>query len=316
MVTVDDLIQEIRDQAEEPNTSAKSASAILRALNRGLRTIQQVLAREYPDALQTSTTLDLSTGASHDLPDDCFEGRVQHIDVATTPPTRTRRRAPSDAAQLAGTSSVPIPSTWHIQGNQIVFQQTPTGAYDATAYYVRRRDELVVSQGQITTVGATYVVVDSIGSDVVDEQDAIESYINIVNRVTGEIRASFQISSIVGNRINLRVSGARSTVLGRTISGYAALATAEVAVDDYVCLAKGTCVPQLQDTLASYLVQYAAEAILRSVQDGDVRLEQQLTKYCEDAVASASAGHEATTRVVSRSSAWPTRAWRRYPSSS
>lgn len=314
LVTVNDLIQEIRDQSEEPNTSAKSDAAILRALNRGMRTIQQVLAREYPGPLLTSSTLDLSDGASHAIPDNCFDGRIDRIEVETTPtPTLIRRREPSDAARLASSGTVPVPASWHVAGTQVVFQQTPSGTYDATLYYVRRRDELVKSQGQITTVGATYVVVDSIGDDVDDDQDAIASYVNIINRVTGEIRASFQISSIVDNRINLRSAGVRTSVLGRTISGYAALATAEVAVDDYVCLARGTCVPQLQDTLASYLSQYATEAVLRSVKDGDARLEQQLLGYARDAVASTSAGHEATASVQNRSSAWPSSSPRRYP---
>lgn len=317
LVTVNDLIQEVRDQAEEPNTASKSDAAILRALNRGLRTIQAVLRREYVGPLLAPATLDLSDGASHDLPDDCFDGCVDRIEIETTPtPTPTRRREPADATRFAISGTTAVPQTWHVAGNQVVFQQTPSGTYDATLYYAKRRDELVKSQGQITTVGATYVVVDSIGADVSDESDELGSYVNVISRVTGAIKASFQISSIVDNRINLRAAGVRTTVLGRTISGYAALSTAEVAQDDYVCLARGTCVPQLQDTLASYLTQYAVEAVLRSVKDGDVRLEQQLLGYARDQVASTSAGHEATASVQNRSGAWPSVSSRRYPTQS
>ncbi len=170
---------------------------------------------------------------------------------------------------------------------------------------------MVPSQGLITSVGSTYVVVDAatlrtVGAAISADGDSINSYINFVNRVTGEIRGSYQITSISSNRINLRTTPVRSSVHGRTISGSASFATSGVVQDDYVCLVRGTCVPRYQDLLANYLVQYSVAELSRGPKGagGDARLEQQVLAYREDSIAASPAGRESTLRVQNRSPHW------------
>jgi hypothetical protein len=308
ILTVDDLVQEVRDQVDEPNTRTRGDASILRVLNRGQRLMNQLLAQEYPEPLLKTATLDLSSSAENDIPEDAFEDRAEYIEISIPgAPQPTRQRKYADSSRLYG-STTSVPWTWHIEGRKIKWHQIPSGAYDARVYYPRRLDQLVMSQGRVTEVGADYISVDpdSLGDDLSSSSDQLGSYIYIVNWRTGEIRGTFQISSkTAAGRINLRTSGARSTVLGRTVSGSAALATSEAAVDDYICLVHGTCVPYFQDTLAGYLVQYAVDGLTRSL-GGDARMEQQILRDVEDRVAGTWSSRGATERIQSRSGVWPT----------
>lgn len=316
MITTDQLVQEVREQADEQNTKAKTTAAIIRVLNRGMRIANSVLARHYSDPLITSTTLDLSDGAEQDIPTDCFEDRVEYIQISVTGgATETRRRNFRDSTRLGAGGSTAAPWTWEIRGREIVFQQTPTGAYDALAFYLRKLEKLTPVQGRLTaTPASTYLLVEQEegqGDDLDSNSDARESYINVVNWATGEIRATFQIASIVDAQINLRATPLRSTYLGRTVSGSASLATCGAEADDYICLAEGTCVPFFSDGLSDYLVQYAVAAVTRSLQNGDARLEEQLVADARERVRAAGSGRGQTDRVKHRSAAWPSvaRVW-------
>jgi hypothetical protein len=315
MQTVDDLVTEVREQVDETNQSTKDDDAIVRLFNRGQRIINRVLATHYPDPILTSTSLDTGTnGTTHTIPKDCFGDKVVFIQVDVPgSPSETFRRGVRDRARLTGTTAIPF--SWNVEGRRVKFQQTPTGTYDATMWYTKRLDKLVKKQGRITAVGSNYVNIDATGADLSQSSDSNSSYINIIDFQTGEIKGSFQIASIVNRKVTLRASALRSTVEGRTISASTALATCGAAVDDYICLVHGTCVPQFQDTTAGYLVQFAVEELTKSLGGGDARLEQQiLNDYKEDAEA-AWAGQEQAERVRNRSGVWPHAGGRIWPSS-
>lgn len=307
--TVDDLIQEVRDQVDEPNTRSKSDQAVLRVLNRGQALMNQVLAAKYPEPLLTTSTLDLSAAGENTIPEDAYEDRAEYVEILVPgSPTPTKQKKYFESSRLyASTTSVPW--SWHIEGRKIKWQQIPSGAYDARLFYPRRLEPLVKLQGRVTAVGASSITVDpeTLGSDLSASSDQLGSYINVVNWRTGEIRGTFQIASKSASGVlTLRASPLRSQVLGRTVSGSADLAASATAADDYICLVHGVCVPYFQDTLGEYLLQYAVEAVSRSLGSGDARLEQQLLRDIEDRVAGTWGGREATSRVTNRSSAWPT----------
>lgn len=317
MRTVDDLIQEVRDQADEQNVTSLTPEKTLRLLNAGYRIANSVVARHYPDTLIGSSSLLLSSGATHDIPAAAWEDNVTHIDIAVTgvPPVPVTRRKYSERGQFASASSVAIPSDWCIEGHSIKFLQTPSSSYSATAYYVRRLDTLVEQQGRITEVGATYVSVDVIGDDISTASDAKASYINIVNWRTGEVKGTMQVSSTSGTRINLRSSPIRSTILGRTVTGSADIDDLDIEVDDYVCLVYGSCVPYFQDAIAGYLVEHALACLSRGgTGTADARLEEQIRGDYEKRLAGAWTGREGTDRVKNKSSQFPSRG-RRWPNS-
>jgi hypothetical protein len=313
VITVDDLLQEVRDQSDEQSEVSPTPEALLRLSNRGLRIVNQVLARAYPDPLIRRADLDLSIGAVHPFPDDCFEGRVEALEITVpgSTPVELRSRSYRDAARQATSGSVAVPWSWDIEDEHIRLLQTPTGAYDAVAKYVRKLDPYVLQQGRVVTVGATYVIVDSAGTDLSSASDSNDSYINIVDPLTGAIRITLQVTSISGTRINFRASPIRATVQGRDVSDAADLATSDVAIDDYICLSRGTCVVQLRDTVAAYVVDFCSAALSRSTNDPGAQLETTMLRDIESRVETTGSGREATERVRVRSQAWtsPRRVW-------
>lgn len=314
ITTVDELVQEIRDQVDEQNTAGpKTDASILRVLNRGLRLVNGILARHYPEPLITSQPVDLTGGtASYAIPEDCFEDRVEYVEISIPgSPAQVFRRRHSDRARLHTSGRVATPLAWYVQGRSIVFAQTPSGTYDASIHYVRRLNKLVKAQGRITDVGATYVTVDDVGEDISTSTSETSSYVNIVDWRTGEIKFTGQVASTTDGRLSLRATPERSTVLGRSVSGSAGIADSDVDVDDYVCLIHGTCVPFFQDSIASYLEQYSVSEITRST-GGDARLEQQILRDVEARTAAAWDGREYNVRVQNRSGVFPSYFYR-YP---
>ncbi len=306
VITTDQLIQEVRDQSDEHNERSPEDDHIVRLLNRGQRIVGQVLARSYPDPLVKRDTLSIDSSGYNDIPSDCFEDRILSIEITIpgSTPVETRRRSYRDATRLATAASVAIPSEWDIEGRRIRWLQTPTGVYEGRVWYVRKLLPLVKQQGKITTVGATYVIVDTAGDDLSSSSDEVESYVNIVNRQTGEVRASFQISSISNGTITFRASALRSTVAGQTISGSASLATSGASVDDYVCIVTGTCVPYFADGISHYLVEYAVSELARSHADPQAQLSQTVLRDMEGRVETTGSGRELTERVKHRSTQW------------
>lgn len=317
ILTVDDMITEVREQADETNQSGpRTDEAILRSLNRGLRLGNGVLATSYPEPLLKSTSLDLGLGRRHSLPADCFEDRAEWVRVDTPDGgTETRRMDLRDSARLHS-QSTPSPFSWHVEGRELVFQQTPTGTYDATLFYVRRLEKLVVTQGRIIDIGATYVDIDpdTLGDGVTASANLVTSYVNLINWQTGEVRGTLQIASIsTDGRVTFRATPVRSTVLGKSVSGSADLADLDAEVDDYICLVHGTCVPFFQDTLGEHLIQYGVDSATRAL-GGDARLEKAILDECTARVERARGARDTGLQVKNRSGVWPSTT-RRWPSS-
>jgi hypothetical protein len=133
----------------------------------------------------------------------------------------------------------------------------------------------------------------------------------VVNARTGEIRGTFQVSSVDDGRIYIRTStptGGRTEVLGRPI--LTSLAGLNIRPDDYVCLASGTCVPYLASPTSNFLIQFSVAELSRQLGLSSVEEEQVLDKF-EKQVKTTWAGRESTVRVKKRSVAFGTtsRTW-------
>src|SRR5437868_2610040 len=118
VLTTADLVKNIRDQADEQNSAAKSDPAILAILNRGQRVASAKLAQNYPDPLFYEWVPTLVSGtADYALPDDAFENRIEHVEFVVggqTIEVPGRRRA--DISELRSGYSVPIPAVWTVVG--------------------------------------------------------------------------------------------------------------------------------------------------------------------------------------------------------
>jgi hypothetical protein len=185
-----------------------------------------------------------------------------------------------------------------------VFAPPPNGTYPALLDYVRRPDPLVRVLGRITSVGATYVIVDEPDDSLSSASDELASYVNVIDGRTGEVKCSLQIGFIESGKLTIRETPVSSTRLGRSISAASDMATLEVSEDDYICSARGTCVMQMGDAFTSYIVDYAAACISRSLSEARATIDEAIARRAEEAAAQQRAGRGNTIRIRNRSAVW------------
>lgn len=311
VLTTADLIREVRDLSQEQNDTNPTDDAILRMLTRGQRFVVSELVRIYPEPLLKAfapNPTDVVAGAIT-IPGDAFEDRVAHVEFTIDGGRPYRvpwRRYNQVSALRFSQAHVPVPYAVYTVGREIRFAGLPTGAYTCSILYVRQPEPLVAPQGRITAIGADYLTVDEVGTEVTTESDNLASYINIINHQTGEVRATFQVRSLPdsGNRVNLRDPPQRTTVQGRTILAASALATCGATEDDYVCLIKGTCVPMMGTAFNGYLVQYAMADISRSLDEALAQLSGQIAEAYRNIAQQQDAGRDAPIRIKNTSKIW------------
>ena len=158
-------------------------------------------------------------------------------------------------------------------------------------------------QGRVTLLNTAqnYLIVDSIGADLTTQSDQLNSYVNIINGQTGEIRSTLQIQSLVDNKITFRSVPSRTTVLGRTVSG--TLVDTGLEADDYVCVSSGICVPYYGKPTANFLIQFAVAELVRKL-GGQSQDEEAILKKFEEQVDKTWVGRQIDTRVKKKSNNW------------
>lgn len=308
-----ELVQQVRDQTDETNQKAWTNTKICGLLDYGQTVAASVLALHYPEPLlfEANPIPFVAGQADYDSPTDAFEDRIVKIVLNVgggAAPLRLQRRDFSDVDWMAlSTTSRNWPLVWCAIGRKVRFLPAPaSGSFTWT--YARRPRKLVLPYGRVTGVGADYVYIERLGDSeddgaVSSETDRLASYISVINWATGEVRASFQVESITGDKVKLRATPQRSSVKGETISSATDLASSGADFDDYLCLAEGTCVPFFQDSLAIHLVAYGC-ARLRLALDGQAQLEAAIEAAAQTALESAYYGREATERVQAGSPVW------------
>lgn len=311
LYTVQNLVDEVRSKLDEENTdSVDTVTDILPALNRAQDFAFDILARQYPEPLLVPSDLTLVGGTSdYDIPEDTFEDRIEKIEIAIPSGNGRARYIPldrisySDISEYESTATSAIPQYYCIHGRTIRIVPEPSGVYSARMWRLRNPEKLVLPQGRITVVNtaSNYVTVDSQGSDLATEADQLGSYINFVDGQTGEIRGSGQIQILSNNRITIRTSPLRSTVLNRTISG--ALSTILPELDDYIAPIDGTCVPYYSSPVSNFMVQYAVHD-LRGTLEGAADVEAALLEKLEKQVERTWVGRQQTLRIKKKNPIW------------
>jgi hypothetical protein len=311
--TVDDLIAAVRAQLDETNQDAVGdATDILPSLNRGQDYACDILARYYPEPLLTHSAVTLTAGtAEYDIPEDAFEDRLVKVEITVAGSQREVQRINyADISNYETSSNIAIPSYYCLVGRQYRLVPTPDGSYAARIWYLRAADKLVQSQGRIQIPNATsnYVLLDTVGDDITTTSDTLASYVNVIDAQTGLIKKSFQVLSIVGNRVTFRSTPLRSTVLGRTISS--SFISTDIERDDYISLVQGTCVVQpLGANITNFCIQYAVNEINRKL-GMDTIPEKQMLSDLEQQVQRSYIGREPDMRIRKVNRVWgPVHRW-------
>lgn len=308
--TVRDLVDQVRSKLDEQNTSGvDDVIDILPALNRGQEAAAFVLATHYPEPLLAQTTFILTSAQEYDMPDDCFDDRIQKLEVqdggANGVYREVRRRSYRDLTGHDGQAQAGVIEYYMIVGRKIRVVPPP-GSSPGTVrmWYLRQPARLVLPQGRVTRVVAAsdYVVVDTLGTDLSTDSDSLASYISIIDPATGLSRGSGQVSSTsTGGRIQFRSTPARSSVSGITIAGGLPVGTAP---DDQVALVPGTSVAPFGTTVTNYLIEYATAEMRFRGESQLATAQEQLLEAFERRVQQTWVRRESTLRIRRRSSTW------------
>lgn len=310
-LTVNELITAVRDQLDETNTTNVTDAQILAALNRGQRKGTNIIARKYDSLFVNYTTTTMTSGTrNYTIPAAAYGKRLEKVEVLDSNQNiawDVQRISFHKTTQYSNSSTSDRPYYYAIKKNEILLYPTPSSSKTIRLWYQDRPETLVTSQGRITSYTDSTtdtIIVDTLGSDLTtDTTDGFNAYINVIDYNTGDIKGSMQISAIntTTKQITLKSSGlTRSTVLGRTIS---TSLPSDIAVDDYICIVTGTCMPEIPGAYTDYLMQYAVVDIRRRLGENTTE-EFAALKDLEAEIQSMWKGREMSHRVRKASTAW------------
>lgn len=306
-LTVDDLIQIVRDDIDEANLSDVENSEILKKLNRAQRQAVNKVVTDYDEMFLATTTVTLTAGtAEYDMPSDIYGQRLEKVQqIIDDRPYRVDRvtyRQSDDFERLSTSTRL---RRYAIKHNKYVLYPTPSSNLTIRLWYMRNPETLVTQQGRVTSsgtdgsTGKPYVIVSGIGSDITTSSSSLNNYVNIIDSATGRVKGSLQIASIntsTGQILFKDSSLTRSSVLGKTIS---TSLPSDLAVDDYICTVHGTCVTEFPQAYVDYITQHAVVSIKRAkgepTQEDYAELKNQ-----EAGLESYWDGREASMRVTRR----------------
>lgn len=311
-ITVTDLISEVREMTNEENkTSVSDETDILPALNRAQNYAVDILARYYKEPLLTRAAIATVAGQTeYDIPADALEQRLLKVEVNQN---GVFTEVPDLGYQDAGFYERPnivtsVPAYYTILGNKFQVYPASTGTFQLRVWYLRDVLPLVPVEGRVNILNAAsnYLIVDAVGADLSTSSDDLASFVNIVDGSDGTLKGTLQIQSIDStNKITFKSVPTRTTVLDLTIdTDLANLASGKiVAVDDYICLSSGSCVPFLKKPLANFLIQYAVAEITRKL-GGEAGLEEQVLAKFEKQVEKSWVQRPSTFKVRRTSRNW------------
>lgn len=257
---VDDLVQEVRQLSDEDNTSDISDANIVASLNRAQQKLVRMATRKYEPMFMREVNISTFSGRQATIPELAVASIISAVDVVEGNNTYRVDVAPiRKLVDLENTASTSRPIYYAIRGDKILLYPTPSSGTTIRVRYQIRPPSLVLTQGRITTIddANTTIYVDSLGDDLTTSIASLKAFVNIIDSTTGIVKGTLQISNITTaqNKIAFKTASLdRSTVYGQTVD--TALPT-DIALDDYICLASGTCVPTLSLDFTDFLIQYS-----------------------------------------------------------
>jgi len=307
ITTVADIADAVRSRIDELNRDTIDDDRdILPAVNRALSYSVGIYAKYYPDPFITTREVPLIANQSeYDLPDDVFEDRILKVDlqISSLFYQDTTRISYRDLALYDSTASSSYPYYYALFGRKLRLVPSPGGGISMKVWYIKTPETLVKPQGRVVKVDTTknYLIVDAPGADLTIESDQLNSYFNVINSLTGEIRGTFQIKSIEDGRITIRTAPLEGDIWGKPIQS--SFTGVGIKSNDYICLVDGTCVPYLPSPTVNFLIQYAVAELSRQLGLSHADEEQVLAKF-EGQIKGAWSGRENTLRIQKKSGAF------------
>lgn len=304
---VQELVDQVRSSLDEFNTVSITDQHILDALNRAQKAATRLTARRLDTIFLAVETITTVGGQQEiDMPADTFGRRIEKVELRQGNITwRITHISYKNRDPYLSTSQVNRPYYYDIVGSKLRLYPIPSGGQELIIHYSRTPDTMLIPQGQINRIDTVnnYVIVDSLGEDLTTESDQRNSYINFIDYVTGDVKGSMQIAYLDTGlgQIKFKSTGLnRDTVLGKTI--LTAIPT-DVQEDDYICVVKGTAVPQLPDAYTDYLIQHAVVALKRRTRE-PTEEEYQALKDIEEGLKKMINGREQALRVRKANGHW------------
>lgn len=306
-MNVNELVDQVRSQLDEFNEASITDQHVLDALNRAQKAATRITARRLDTIFLAETEITTVGGQrEYDMPDDVFGRRIEKVELLQgSIAWRIKHISYKQRDPYIVSSQTNRPYYYDVIGAKIRLYPTPSDGQRLIIHYSRTPDTAVVSQGQINRIDTTnnYIIVDDIGSDITTESDQRNSYVNFIDYITGDVKGSMQVAFTdtgIG-QIKFKSSGlTRDSVLGKSIS--TSIPT-NVTEDDYVCIVKGTCVPQLPDAYTDYLIQHAVVAIKRRTRE-PTEEEYAALKDIEGELKKLMQGREQQQRIRKANSHW------------
>lgn len=315
LYTVDNLLSEVRQLLDEDNNDALRDEEILSSLNRGQDHVVDVLSAHYPDPYMAST--ELAVAASQDefpIPEDSYSDKVTKVEFKASATDsyyqEVQRINYRDVTIYENSnSSVFVPYYYYIVGDKLRF--VPKASGQARVWYVRMPDQLVVSQGRITGINTSTqkITVDSLGSDVSTDISSLSSYFNVCDGQTGVVKATFQAKNVNNNTLEIKTQPTALNLPGRTLYNDLTGPTNSdgsqaVALNDYISVVDGTCVPYFSRPASNFLIQYAVAELKRKLTGGAADMEERLKQDFLSHVTKTYTGREQKLRVKKVSNTW------------
>ena len=307
-ITATNLIDEVRDLLDESNNNLISSTDILQALNRAQDDAVGIMVRLYPEPLITQATDTTVAGTSaYDFPADIFEDRILKVEaIEGTSRWELKRIDYQESTNFYSPSSTSRPYYYYIMGKQVVVVPDPTAGLTLRFWYIKEVEDLVEQQGRVTSIDVAngYILVDDLGADLTTVSNDLENYVSVVNPKTGLIRATLQVETLTtaSEKIQFKSTPDRSTVYNKTIVG---TIPSTVALDDYVCLAKGNCIPFIRKPLKNYIIlssviDLKGAKLGESVEEEKLKLEE-----LKKSLKAMWSGRENSLRIRKKSKIWP-----------
>lgn len=320
--TADNLVEEVRSLTNELNQDALDPERdILPAINRAQDHMMSILAKHYPEPYLAEHEFNLVSGQSrYKIPEDSWSDMVTKIEVKSTPNEvryEVERAKYRDVTRFRSEARPNVPSYYVIRGRDIELIPGPGSTYTGVMWYVKAPEKIVLPQGRITFVaaGENRIKVDAIGDSLSTDVESLESWVNIIDGQTGEIKATCQIqekngtqdlvfkSSIAANQLT-----AKGTILNRTpITDLTQVVDRQGDLDihpnDYICSIEGTCVPYFFKPGRNFIISHAAADCARAIGTPSDSMYQEREKF-EKELRSSWVGREAALRIKNKSPHW------------
>ena len=236
------------------------------ALNRALQRLARLSVLHYPEMLKRTTDVTAVAGVI-EIPSLSQAYTSMQLDALVSAGVY-RPLTYTSSVNTVGLESVnsTYPLYFTQQGSKLYLHPASATSTAVRLRYQLKPYSLVLEQGRITSfdVATGILYVDTIGSALSTNVSDRTCFFNIIDQFTGDVKGTFQINSLTaasGKIVIKTTSLGRSSVYGLSVSS---ALPSTVALDDYVCLASGSCMPLYFREYTDFLIQYAVNEIKRT----------------------------------------------------